>query len=88
MTDRTLWDLYAIDTPRTDAITDRAPALHAAAQRITWAHYQRLLDAGIPSRALAALSWGIVTIQGREMIVTDDPRLRAYLTGPVLAGMP
>lgn len=80
--------MQSSDTPRTDAILEMPSGLARACRRVTWQHYQRLLDAGIPSRDLARLRWGVVMLQGREMIVTDDLRVRAYLTGAVMALMP
>lgn len=88
MTDAPLWDLYAPDTSALDRILDMDAKLWIASRRITWAHYQAMLGAGIPSRDLAPLNWGIVRLGGREIIVTDDARLRGYLSGPILAPLP
>ena len=78
-------------TPHLDAVGAVPEALWRASRRVTWAHYRALLDQGIPGRDLArngVFTFGIVRVQGREMLVTDDSRLRAYIDGPVMAAMP
>lgn len=77
-------------TPLLDAIEAVPERLWQAQRRVTWAHYRAMLDQGIPSRDMvrAGLTFGVVTIQGREMVVSEDHRLRAYLTGPGLFKMP
>ena len=66
-------------------------ALWRASRRVEWRHYRALLDQGIPGLDLArngAFTFGIVRIKGREMLVTEDARLRAYMTGPGMFAMP
>lgn len=62
-------------------------------RRIRWRHLRTLLEYGIPMRDLldtgtCAFRFGVVTIRGRELIFTDDPRLRAWLHGPGLFKFP
>lgn len=85
--DHPLWELWAPETPRLDAIEARTPQMRAAHKRVEWRHFQALMAQGIPARELVG-TFGIVTVQGREMIVTESRRLRAYLTGPCLFGVP
>lgn len=83
-------DALADATPRIDTIEAVPQRLWAAQRRVTWAHYRALLDHGVPPQDLArgGFTFGVATIQGREMVVTEDARLRAYLTGPGLFALP
>ena len=78
-------------TPWLDAIAGAPQGLWDAQRRVTWAHYRALLDQGIPGRDLARngmFTFGVAMVQGREMLVTADARLRGYLTGPGLFKIP
>ena len=58
---------------------------------VQWSHFRALMDAGIPAKELTRdglFTFGVVTIGGREMIVTTDPRLRSHLTGPAMFKIP
>jgi len=86
-----LWELYAPATPRLDAIEATPAKLRAAQCRVTWDDFKALLDAGIPAAALLAtdgFSFGVARLNGRRMLVTQNPRLRAYLNGPGLFDLP
>jgi len=67
-------------------------AMRAAQLRLEWRHVQALMQRGVPLSAMlrpgGRLTLGVVRIAGREMIVTDDARMRAYLSGPGLFAMP
>lgn len=82
--------MQADPTPILDALEAVPERLWQAQRRVGWRHYRAMLDQGIPGRDLArgGLTFGVVTIQGREMVVTEDARVRAYLTGPGLFKMP
>ena len=83
--------LASIFTPEPPALTQPTAQFIEAERRVQWRHFKALLDAGIPARDLIGdqhLTFGIVTIHGREMLVTDDARLRSYLHGPALFAMP
>lgn len=85
------WWLPRLGTPRTDTLAAMPAAARQAHDRVTWRHYSTLLHLGIPARDLThngAYTFGVVTIRGREMIVTENRRVRAWLDGPVLAAMP
>jgi hypothetical protein len=50
-----------------------------------------MLAQGIPIRDLVRgglFTFGIAVVAGREMIATDDARLRGYLSGPGLFALP
>lgn len=67
------------------------PKFRAAQDRVTWDDFRALLERGIPARDLltpAGFAFGVTVISGRRLLVTDSPRLRAYLTGPGLFEMP
>lgn len=68
------------------------PARFRAAQaRVTFADMRTLLDSGIPIHDLLrpyGLAFGIVQIQGRRLVVTNDRRLLAYLEGPMMVALP
>ena len=82
--------MQADPTPLLDAVQAVPKRLWQAQRRVEWRHYRAMLDQGIPSRDLVrnGLTFGVVTIQGREMAVTENHRLRAYLNGPGLFKMP
>lgn len=76
---------------------DLPPQWPAHMRRIRWHHLKALLDYGIPMRDLfdttdrpawGRFKFGVITIKGRELIFTDDPRLRAWLHGPGLFKFP
>lgn len=74
-----------------DAIAALPAKMRAAQDRVEWRHVEALLHSGVPMRDMLAphgLAFGVVTIQGREMIVTDCPRFRAYMTGAGIFKMP
>lgn len=59
--------------------------------RVEWRHVEALLHSGVPMRDMLApegLAFGVAVFQGREMIVTDCPRFRAYMTGAGIFKMP
>jgi hypothetical protein len=69
----------------------RTPRWPAHKRRVRWEHLSALLQYGIPMRDLmrdGEFTWGVVRVAGREMIVTDDPRMRAWLHGPGLFKFP
>lgn len=74
-------------TPIIDALLALTPQMRAALDRVEWRHICTLMDQGIPVRDMLG-KFGVVRIAGREMIVTDDSRLRGYLCGPIMAAMP
>ena len=65
-------------------VTTRRPRVPKHKRRVEWRHFNALLQFGVPAWDLYAegdFTFGIATIQGREYIATDDPRLRSYLQG-------
>jgi hypothetical protein len=80
-------DPWHCPTPILDALEAQTPAMRAAWRRVEFRHIQALLKRGVPIPDMLG-KFGVVVIQGREMIVTDDARLRGYLDGPVMAAMP
>lgn len=80
-------DPLAGNTPILDAIEALTPAMWAAYRRVEWRHVQALMQQGIPVADMLG-KFGVVRIAGREMLVTDDPRLRGYIDGPIMAAMP
>lgn len=82
---------HVVKTPRQDAIWAVEPRMYRAQRRVEWRHVQAMLDSGVPMREMVrggCFTFGVCTVAGREMIVTEDHRLRAYLTGPVIASLP
>ncbi len=74
-----------------DAILSAPAPMYRAQARVQWRHVQAMLDQGVPMADMVGpglLKFGIVRIGGREMVVTEDARLRAYLTGPGLFALP
>lgn len=74
-----------------DAIAAVPPRMREAQNRVEWRHVEALLHSGVPMHAMLAphgLAFGVVTIQSREMVVTDTPAFRAYMTGPGVFKMP
>lgn len=65
--------------------------LSLAKRRVHWRHFSALLLAGVPTRDLVRdqdFTFGVVMLQGRELVFTDDDRLRSYLFGPGLFKFP
>lgn len=90
---RPIWEPGGDPSPWAYAPRQRlTKAMRAAQLRVRWDHVQALLNRGVPMREIVrpggVMTFGVVTIQGREMIVTEDARLRAYLCGPGLFQMP
>lgn len=80
-----------VKTPRQDRIAALTDKQRAAQRNVTWEHYRAMLDQGIPGTDLVhggLFTFGVVTVMGREMLVTEDRRLRGYLSGPGLFKMP
>lgn len=76
--------------PHIDAILATPLKMYRAKMRVQWRHLKALLFAGVPMEELLDLdlTFGVVMVQGRELIVTDDDGLLAYLPGPVMVGFP
>lgn len=90
--DSPLWEIpIPLECPHIEAIESLPPKWRVAQDRVTWDDFKSLLDARIPADelvTLAGFTFGIVHIRGRRMIVTAEPRLRAYLSGPGIFAMP
>lgn len=71
-------------TPRIDAILACPRRFWGAQCRVTLTHMRTLMDRGIPARDLVRngmFTFGVIMLAGVEMIVTEDSRLRSYMSG-------
>lgn len=86
---RPLWEPDAPDPMRVPLdVTE--PQLRSF-RRITWRHWASLIQYGVNPRDLTQNglpTFGIALVAGREMIVTDNPKIRSYLTGPGIFKLP